>query len=115
MHNGIFYSIMADEVADNFWLPISIHPKLVVKQRSYQECSSLIQPLLSILWKIDDETVSNARHIGDEDIKGMVSKVQVEERFMNWSELIHKKKDFLQIFREQELCDREQICALHRK
>ena len=42
MHNGIFYSIMADEVADNFWLPISIHPKLVVKQRSYQEYSSLI-------------------------------------------------------------------------
>ena len=58
INDNIFYSIMADELADNFWLPISIHPKLVVKQRSYQECSSLIQPLLSIFVKIDEKTVS---------------------------------------------------------
>ena len=115
INDSIFYSIMANELADNFWLPISIHPQLVVKQRSYQECSSLIQLLLSILWKIGDETVSNARHIGGEDIKGMLSKVQVEERFMKRSELIHKKKDFLQILREHELYDKEQICTLHRK
>ena len=45
----------------------------------------------------------------------MLSKVQVEERFMKRSELIHKKKDFLQILREHELYDKEQICTLHRK
>ena len=45
----------------------------------------------------------------------MLSKVQVEERFMKRSELIHKKKDFLQILREHELYDKEQIFTLHRK
>ena len=45
----------------------------------------------------------------------MLSKVQVEERFMKRSELIHKKKDFLQILREHELYDKEHICTLHWK
>ena len=45
----------------------------------------------------------------------MLSKVQVEERFMKRSELIHKKKDFLQILREHELYDKDQIFTLHRK
>ena len=45
----------------------------------------------------------------------MLSKVQVEERFMKRCELIHKKKDFLQILSMHELCDKEQICTLHRK
>ena len=65
--------------------------------------------------KSDDETVFNARHIGDEDIKRMLSKLQMEERFMKRSESIPKKKDFLQILREHELYDKEQICTLHRK
>ena len=39
----------------------------------------------------------------------------MEERFMKRSELIHKKKDLLQILREDELYDKEQICTLHRK
>ena len=45
----------------------------------------------------------------------MLSKVQVEERFMKRGELIHKMKDFLQILREHELYDKKQICILHRK
>ena len=45
----------------------------------------------------------------------MLSKLQVEERFMKRSESILKKKDFLQILREHELYDKEQICTLHRK
>ena len=45
----------------------------------------------------------------------MLSKLQVEERVMKRSELIHKKKDFLLILREHELYDKEQICTLHRK
>ena len=39
----------------------------------------------------------------------------MEDRFMKRSELIHKKKDLLQILREDELYDKEQICTLHRK
>ena len=65
--------------------------------------------------KIDDETVSNTRHIGDGDIKRMLSKLRVEERFMKRSESILKKKDFLQILREHELYGKEQICTLHWK
>lgn len=63
---------------------------------------------------MDDETVSNVRHIGDDDIKGMLRKVQVEERFIKCSESIPKKKDFIQILREHELYDKEQICTLIR-
>ena len=39
-------------------------------------CKDIIFVFLFAI-KIDDETVSNARHIGDEDIKGMLSKMQV--------------------------------------
>ena len=46
---------------------------------------------------------------------GMLSKVQVDEGFMKCSELIRKKKDFLQILREHELDDKDQICSLHQK
>ena len=87
-------------------------------------CKHIVFVFLVVI-KIDDETVSNAQHIGNKgnaeqsecqgNIKGMLSKVQVEERFMKRSELIHKKKDFLQILREHELYDKEQICTLHRK
>ena len=69
-------------------------------QRSYQACSSLIQRLVSILWKTDNETVANAQHIGDEDIKGILNKVQVEKGFVKRCELIYKMNDFLQILRE---------------
>ena len=62
-------------------------------------CKHIIFVFLFVI-KIDDKTVSNAQQIGDEDFKGMLSKLQVEERFMIRSESILKKKDFLQILRE---------------
>ena len=87
-------------------------------------CKHIVFVFLFVV-KIDDETVSNVRHIGDKgnaeqsecqgNIKGMLSKVQMEERFLKRGELIHKKKDFLQILREHELYDKEHICTLHRK
>ena len=77
-------------------------------------CKHIIFVFLFLI-KIDDKTVSNTRHKDDEDIKGMLSKVQVEERFMKHSESIPRKKDFLQILRERELYDKEQICKLHQK
>ena len=45
----------------------------------------------------------------------MLSKLQVEERFMKRSESMPKKKDFFQILGEHELYDKEHICTLHRK
>ena len=101
INDSIYYSIMADELADHFWLPIFIHPKLVVKQRSYQECTSLIQPLLSILWKVDDETVSKAQY---------TSAMRISREC--WARYDGRK---IQILREHELYDKEQICTLHRK
>ena len=77
-------------------------------------CKYIIFVFLFVV-KIDDKTVSNTRHKGNEDIKGMLSKVQVEERFMKHSESIPRKKDLLQILREHELYDKEQFCTLHRK
>ena len=67
--------------------------------------------------KVDDETVSNARLIGNEDIKAMLSKLQMKERFMKRSDSItpSKKTFFLQILRGHEVYDKEQICTLYRK
>ena len=44
-------------------------------------------------------TVPNAQFIGDEDIKAMLSKLQIEERFMKRSDSIPKKKNFLRIIK----------------
>ena len=56
INKSIFYLIMADEVADNFWLQISINwfiPKLVVKQQSYQVRMLFIDLALTVylMWQ----------------------------------------------------------------
>ena len=63
--------------------------------------------------KVGDETVSNARLIGDEDMKAMLSKLQMEERFMKRSDSISKKGNFLQILRGHEFYNKGEICTLY--
>ena len=45
----------------------------------------------------------------------MLSKLEVEERFMRRSDSIAKRRDFFQILREHKLYYKKQICTLHRK
>ena len=77
-------------------------------------CKHTIFAFLFVI-RVDDETVSNAQLIGDEDITGMLSKLQTEERFMKRSDSIPRNKNFLQILKGHEVYDKEQICMLYQK
>ena len=76
-------------------------------------CKHIIFIFLFVL-KVDEETISNAPHIGDEDVKALLSIVQVEERFMKRTPP-SERPDVRKLLGEHELFGQQQTYTLHHK
>ena len=74
-------------------VPTSTYPDFE-KNGMLVSCKHILFVFLLAI-KVDDETVSKARLISDEDIKAMLCNLQMKERFMKRSDSIPpSKKNF---------------------